>query len=68
MVARLIQAWSTFTHNVGEIERDAWSDKLTLSGNRFEKQTSTGARYKLHRLSREVRLPCLSWVIRANIV
>ena len=30
-----------------------------LARKRFEKRTSTGARFKLHRLSREAGLPCL---------
>ena len=57
----LIQTWNAFIHNVGEIGRDAWLDKLLVARNRFEKRTSTGARFKLHRLSREAGLPCLSW-------
>ena len=60
-MASLIQAWNAFIHNVGEIGRDAWLDKMTLSRKRFKKQTSTGARYKLHRLLKEVGLPFLSW-------
>ena len=59
-VASLSQVWNAFIHNVGEIGRDAWLDKLTLSRNRFEKRNSVGARYKLHRLSIEAGLPCLS--------
>ena len=27
----LIQAWKAFIHNVGEIGRDAWLDKLLLA-------------------------------------
>ena len=34
---------------------------MTLSRDRFEERTSTGARYKMHRLSREAGLSCLSW-------
>uniref|UniRef100_A0AAV1TVU0 Uncharacterized protein n=1 Tax=Peronospora matthiolae TaxID=2874970 RepID=A0AAV1TVU0_9STRA len=41
--------------------RDAWNDKLIKSRDEFEKRTPTGARYKLHRLSGEKGLPCLSW-------
>ena len=59
--ASLIQAWKSFIHNFGEIGRDVWLDKMTLSRNGFEKRTSSGARYKLHRLSREAGLPCFSW-------
>ena len=50
--ASLTQAQNAFTHNVREIGRDIWLEKLALSRNRFEKRTSTGARYKLHRLLR----------------
>ena len=57
----LIQAWNDFIHNVDESGRDAWLDQLLLARNRFEKRTSTGARFKLRRLSREAGLPCLSW-------
>ena len=57
----LIQAWNAFIYNVGKNGREAWLEKLTLSRNRFEKRTSIGARYKMHRLSRESRLSCLSW-------
>ena len=32
----LIQAWKAFIHNVGEIGRDAWLDKLLLARKRFE--------------------------------
>ena len=56
----LIQALNAFIHNVGEIKRDAWLDKLLLARNRLEKRTSTGACSKLHRLSKETGLPCLS--------
>ena len=57
----LIQAWNAFIHNVSEIGRDACLDKLLLARKRFEKRTSTGARFKLHRMSREAGPPCLSW-------
>ena len=60
-VALLIYAWNAFIDKVGEIGREAWLEKLTLSRNRFEKRTSTGANYKLHRLLRDDGLPCLSW-------
>ena len=32
-----------------------------MNRSRFEKRNLTGARYKLHRLSKEAGLPCLSW-------
>ena len=52
--ASLIQAWNAFIHKFGEIGRDTWLDKLTLSHNLFEKRTFTGAHYELHSLSRGV--------------
>ena len=33
----LIQSRNAFIHNVGEIGRDAWLDKLLLARKRFEK-------------------------------
>ena len=57
----LIQAWNAFIRNFEDVGRDAWLEKLDKSRERFEKRTPTGARYKLHRLSREAGLPCLSW-------
>uniref|UniRef100_A0AAV1UW11 Uncharacterized protein n=1 Tax=Peronospora matthiolae TaxID=2874970 RepID=A0AAV1UW11_9STRA len=57
----LLQAWNAYIHNLEDVGRDAWSDKLIKARDKFEKQTPTGARYKLHRLSREKELPCLSW-------
>ena len=33
MVPHFIQAWNAFIHNVGEIGRDAWLDKLLLALN-----------------------------------
>uniref|UniRef100_A0AAV1VAC6 Uncharacterized protein n=1 Tax=Peronospora matthiolae TaxID=2874970 RepID=A0AAV1VAC6_9STRA len=57
----LLQAWNAYIHNLEDVGRDAWNDKLIKDRDKFEKQTPTGARYKLHRLSREKGLPCLSW-------
>uniref|UniRef100_A0AAV1TQA8 Uncharacterized protein n=1 Tax=Peronospora matthiolae TaxID=2874970 RepID=A0AAV1TQA8_9STRA len=57
----LLQAWNAHIHNLEDVGRDAWNDKLIKARDRFEKRTPTGARYKLHRLSREKGLPCLSW-------
>uniref|UniRef100_A0AAV1TWL6 Uncharacterized protein n=1 Tax=Peronospora matthiolae TaxID=2874970 RepID=A0AAV1TWL6_9STRA len=57
----LIQAWNTYIHNLEDVGRDAWNDKRIKARDKFEKRTPTGARYKLHRLSREKGLPCLSW-------
>uniref|UniRef100_A0AAV1VIP4 Uncharacterized protein n=1 Tax=Peronospora matthiolae TaxID=2874970 RepID=A0AAV1VIP4_9STRA len=57
----LLQAWNAYIHNLENVGRDAWNDKLIEARDKFEKRTSTCARYKLHRLSREKGLPCLSW-------
>uniref|UniRef100_A0AAV1VNH9 Uncharacterized protein n=1 Tax=Peronospora matthiolae TaxID=2874970 RepID=A0AAV1VNH9_9STRA len=57
----LLQAWNAYIHNLEDVCRDAWNDKLIKARDKFEKRTPTGARYKLHRLSREKGLPCLSW-------
>uniref|UniRef100_A0AAV1TW94 Uncharacterized protein n=1 Tax=Peronospora matthiolae TaxID=2874970 RepID=A0AAV1TW94_9STRA len=57
----LLQAWNAYIQNLEDVGRDAWNDKLIKARDKFEKRTPTGARYKLHRLSREKGLPCLSW-------
>uniref|UniRef100_A0AAV1T618 Uncharacterized protein n=1 Tax=Peronospora matthiolae TaxID=2874970 RepID=A0AAV1T618_9STRA len=57
----LLQAWNAYIHSLEDVGRDVWNDKLIKARDKFEKRTPTGARYKLHRLSREKRLPCLSW-------
>uniref|UniRef100_A0AAV1U2R2 Uncharacterized protein n=1 Tax=Peronospora matthiolae TaxID=2874970 RepID=A0AAV1U2R2_9STRA len=57
----LLQAWNAYIHNLEDVGRDVWNDKLIKARDKFEKRTPTGARYKLHRLSREKGLPCLSW-------
>uniref|UniRef100_A0AAV1U6H4 Uncharacterized protein n=1 Tax=Peronospora matthiolae TaxID=2874970 RepID=A0AAV1U6H4_9STRA len=57
----LLQAWNPYIHNLEDVGRDVWNDKLIKARDKFEKRTPTGARYKLHRLSREKGLPCLSW-------
>uniref|UniRef100_A0AAV1V0S0 Uncharacterized protein n=1 Tax=Peronospora matthiolae TaxID=2874970 RepID=A0AAV1V0S0_9STRA len=57
----LLQAWNAYIHNLEDVGRDVWNDKLIKAHDKFEKRTPTGARYKLHRLSREKGLPCLSW-------
>uniref|UniRef100_A0AAV1V2S1 Uncharacterized protein n=1 Tax=Peronospora matthiolae TaxID=2874970 RepID=A0AAV1V2S1_9STRA len=57
----LLQAWNAYIHNLEDVGRDAWNDKLIKARDKFEKRTPTGARYKLHRLSREKGLLCLSW-------
>uniref|UniRef100_A0AAV1VPE9 Uncharacterized protein n=1 Tax=Peronospora matthiolae TaxID=2874970 RepID=A0AAV1VPE9_9STRA len=57
----LLQAWNACIHNLEDVVRDVWNDKLIKARDKFEKRTPTGARYKLHRLSKEGGLPCLSW-------
>uniref|UniRef100_A0AAV1UYL7 Uncharacterized protein n=1 Tax=Peronospora matthiolae TaxID=2874970 RepID=A0AAV1UYL7_9STRA len=57
----LIRAWIAYIHNLEDVGRDVWNDKLIKARDKFEKRTPTGARYKQHRLSREKGLPCLSW-------
>uniref|UniRef100_A0AAV1TER4 Uncharacterized protein n=1 Tax=Peronospora matthiolae TaxID=2874970 RepID=A0AAV1TER4_9STRA len=57
----LLQAWNAYIHNLEDVGRDAWNDKLIKARDKFEKRTPTGARYKLHRLSKEKGLPRLSW-------
>uniref|UniRef100_A0AAV1UUE8 Uncharacterized protein n=1 Tax=Peronospora matthiolae TaxID=2874970 RepID=A0AAV1UUE8_9STRA len=57
----LLQAWNAYIHNLEDIGRDVWNDKLTKARDKFEKRTPTGARYNLHRLYKEDGLPCLSW-------
>uniref|UniRef100_A0AAV1UEQ9 Uncharacterized protein n=1 Tax=Peronospora matthiolae TaxID=2874970 RepID=A0AAV1UEQ9_9STRA len=57
----LLQAWNAYSYNLEDVGRDIWNDKLIKARDKFEKRTPTGARYKLHRLSKEGGLPCLSW-------
>uniref|UniRef100_A0AAV1TQI2 Uncharacterized protein n=1 Tax=Peronospora matthiolae TaxID=2874970 RepID=A0AAV1TQI2_9STRA len=57
----LLQAWKAYIYNLEDVGRDVWNDKLIKARDKFEKRTPTGARYKLHRLSRENGLPCPSW-------
>uniref|UniRef100_A0AAV1TQV9 Uncharacterized protein n=1 Tax=Peronospora matthiolae TaxID=2874970 RepID=A0AAV1TQV9_9STRA len=59
----LLQAWNAYIHNLEDVGSDVWNDKLIKARDKFEKRTPTGARYKLHRLSREKELPCLSWEV-----
>uniref|UniRef100_A0AAV1UQA6 Uncharacterized protein n=1 Tax=Peronospora matthiolae TaxID=2874970 RepID=A0AAV1UQA6_9STRA len=49
----LLQAWNAYIHNLEDVGRDAWNDKLIKARDKFEKRTPTGARYNLHRLSKE---------------
>uniref|UniRef100_A0AAV1V229 Uncharacterized protein n=1 Tax=Peronospora matthiolae TaxID=2874970 RepID=A0AAV1V229_9STRA len=57
----LLQAWNAYIHNIEDVGREVWNDKLIKARDKFEKRTPTGARYKLHRLSRTSEFPCLSW-------
>uniref|UniRef100_A0AAV1UF96 Uncharacterized protein n=1 Tax=Peronospora matthiolae TaxID=2874970 RepID=A0AAV1UF96_9STRA len=58
----LVQGWNALIHNFECIGREAWLAKLDAARIRFEKRNSVGARYKLHRFSKESGLPCLLWV------
>uniref|UniRef100_A0AAV1UBF6 Uncharacterized protein n=1 Tax=Peronospora matthiolae TaxID=2874970 RepID=A0AAV1UBF6_9STRA len=57
----LVQGWNALIHNIECFGREAWLTKLDAARIRYEKRNPVGARYKLHRLSREAGLPCLSW-------
>uniref|UniRef100_A0AAV1VCW3 Uncharacterized protein n=1 Tax=Peronospora matthiolae TaxID=2874970 RepID=A0AAV1VCW3_9STRA len=48
----LLQAWNAYIHNLEDVGRDAWNDKLIKARDKFEKRTPTGARYKLHHFLR----------------
>ena len=56
----LLQAWNAFILNVERVGPQAWLAKLAANRSRFEKRTLTGARFKLHRLTGEAVLSCLS--------
>ena len=57
----LLQAWNSFILNVQHIGRDEWLRELDTARVRYEKRTLTGAKSRLHRLSREAGVPCLTW-------
>ena len=57
----LVQTWNAFIANILTVGRQSWLDKLDAARSKFEQKSHVGARYKLHRLSREAGLPCLSW-------
>ena len=57
----LLQAWNAFVLNVKRIGIDTWLQKLDTLRVKFEKRSPSGVRFKLHRLSREAGIPCLSW-------
>ena len=56
-----VQSWDAFITNVLNVGMEAWFQKLYASRNRFEKRSVSGAYYRLHRISREAGLLCLSW-------
>uniref|UniRef100_A0AAV1VGJ4 Uncharacterized protein n=1 Tax=Peronospora matthiolae TaxID=2874970 RepID=A0AAV1VGJ4_9STRA len=57
----LVQGWNALINNIECIGLEAWLAELDAGRIRFEKRNAVGARYKLHRLSREAGLPCISW-------
>ena len=57
----LLAAWNAFVQNVKNFGREGWLKKLEAVRLKFEKRTPTGARYRLHRLSSEAGIPCLTW-------
>uniref|UniRef100_M4BLG4 Core-binding (CB) domain-containing protein n=1 Tax=Hyaloperonospora arabidopsidis (strain Emoy2) TaxID=559515 RepID=M4BLG4_HYAAE len=57
----LLQAWNDFILSVQHIGRDAWLRKIDTARVRFEKRTLTGAKVRLHKLSREAGISCLTW-------
>ena len=57
----LLQAWNAFIRNFEDIGREAWLQNLYTARIRLKKRTPTGARFRLHRLSREAGRPCLTW-------
>uniref|UniRef100_A0AAV1TX06 Uncharacterized protein n=1 Tax=Peronospora matthiolae TaxID=2874970 RepID=A0AAV1TX06_9STRA len=57
----LVKGWYALIHNIECIGREVWLAKLDAARIRFEKRNPVWGRYKLHRLSREAVLPCLSW-------
>ena len=59
--ALVVQAWNAFIASILTVGRQSWLDKLDAARSKFEQKSHVGARYKLHRLSREAGLPCLSW-------
>ena len=57
----MVQAWNAFIANMFTVGRQSWLDRIDVARSKFEQKSHVGARYKLHRLSREAGLPCLSW-------
>uniref|UniRef100_A0AAV1TW77 Uncharacterized protein n=1 Tax=Peronospora matthiolae TaxID=2874970 RepID=A0AAV1TW77_9STRA len=60
-VKAVVQGWNALIHFIERIDREAWLGKLDAARIRFEKCNPVGARYKLHRQSRESELHRLSW-------
>uniref|UniRef100_A0AAV1TV69 Uncharacterized protein n=1 Tax=Peronospora matthiolae TaxID=2874970 RepID=A0AAV1TV69_9STRA len=58
----VVQGWNALIQNIECIGREAWLAKLDAARIRFKKHNPDGAQYKLHRLSKEAGLPCISWV------
>ncbi|CAI5703146.1 unnamed protein product [Peronospora effusa] len=56
-----LQSWSAFITNVFNVGKEAWFQRLYASRNKFERRSTSGACYRLHRLSREAGLLCLAW-------
>ena len=57
----VLQAWNAFILNVQHIGREAWVQNLDTARVWFENRTLTGAKVRLHKLSREAGIPCLTW-------
>ena len=57
----ILAAWNAFVQNVKNFRREGCLHKLETLRIKFEKRTPTGARYRMHRLSNEAGIPCLSW-------
>uniref|UniRef100_A0AAV1TIJ4 Uncharacterized protein n=1 Tax=Peronospora matthiolae TaxID=2874970 RepID=A0AAV1TIJ4_9STRA len=57
----LMLGWNAFIHNIKCISREACLGKFDAARIRYKKRNPAGMRYKLHRLSVEAGLPCISW-------
>ena len=57
----LVQAWNAFIANILTVGRQSWLDKLDVARSKIKQKSHVSAQDKLHRLSREAGLPCLSW-------
>ncbi|CAI5709831.1 unnamed protein product [Peronospora effusa] len=45
-----LQSWNAFITNVLNVGKEAWFQRLFASRNKFEKRSTSGACYRLHRL------------------